>query len=149
MATGDRPPDPVILPRFKVSFGSKLTGGFTEVSLASMEVTPVPYQFTGTDGQPSQTVQPGTRKNPTITLKRGMSNDLSGWNWHKEALANVNSARTNGTISILNQDGSAAANFDVISAWPTKVDMPALQASGTTPGVEVITLTCEGFQRSQ
>lgn len=149
MATGDRPPDPVIIPRFKVSFGSKLTGGFTEVSLASMEVVPVPYQFAGTDGQPATTTQPGTRKNPTITLKRGMTTDVSGWNWHKEALSNVASARTNGTISILNQDGSAAANFDVINAWPTKVDMPALQASGTTPGVEVITLTCEGFERSQ
>jgi phage tail-like protein len=149
MATGDRPPDPVIVPRFKVAFGSKLTGGFTEVSTASMELTPVPYQSTGTDGQPNWTTQPGTRKNPTITLKRGMTSDLSAWSWHKEAAdGQIASARVNGSISILNADGSPAATFDVINAWPTKVDMPALQASGTTPGIEVITLTCEGFSRS-
>jgi phage tail-like protein len=147
--TGQRPPDPLIQARYKVDF-SKLSGVFTNVATASAEITPVPYQFTGPDGQPSWTTQPGLRKNPTIQLTRGMTDDLSAWNWHKEVVnGQVASARVNGTISILDTTGSPVAVFNVFNAWPVKVDMPALVSSGAAAGNEVITLTCEGFERAQ
>lgn len=145
---GPRPADPLITPRYKVEF-SKLTGVFTDVGLASAEVTPVAYQYTGSDGQPGYLTQPGQRKPPTITLKRGMTNDLSAWNWHKEAIeGGIASARCNGTISILDAEGKPAASFNVLNAWPVKVNMPALASSANSVGVEEIQLACEGFQRA-
>jgi phage tail-like protein len=145
---GPRPMDPLITPRYKVEF-SKLTGVFTDVGIASAEVTPVAYQYTGSDGQPGYLTQPGQRKPPTITLKRGMTTDLSAWNWHKEAIeGGIAAARCNGTISILDVEGKPAAAFNVINAWPVKVSTPALASSGNTPAVEEIQLACEGFTRS-
>jgi phage tail-like protein len=148
MPTGARPPDPLITPRYKVDF-PKLQGVFTEVSTASSAVQPVSYQYTGADGQPGFSVQPGQRQLPTITLKRGMTADLSAWNWHQEVVqGKVASARVNGTISILDAEGKPAATFNVYNAWPTKVEMPALMSAQNSPGIEVITLSCEGFERS-
>src|SRR5512146_2087643 len=135
MPTGARPPDPLITPRYKVDF-PKLSGVFTEVSTASAQVQAVPYQYTGTDGQPGYSIQPGQRQLPTITLKRGMTSDLSAWNWHQEVVnGKVNSARVNGTISILDAEGKPAATFNVINAWPTKVDMPQLMSNQNSIGV--------------
>ncbi len=147
--TGQRPPDPVVQGRYKVDF-PKLSGVFSAVDKASAVIAEVPYQFNGPDGQPSQTTQPGLRKNPQIKLTRGMTDDLSAWNWHKEVInGQVASARVNGTISILNTEGQPVAVFNVFNAWPLSVAMPALQSSGTTAGNEIITLTCEGFERAQ
>ncbi len=148
MPTGARPPDPLITPRYRVDF-PKLSGVFTEVSTVSAEVKPVEYQFTGTDGQPGYSIQPGSKSLPTITLKRGMTSDLSAWNWHQEVVnGQISGARVNGTISILDVEGKPAATFNVINAWPVKVDMPALMSGQNNIGVEVITLRCEGFQRA-
>jgi phage tail-like protein len=146
--TGMRPPDPVIQARYKVEF-PKLSGVFTKVSVTSASVAAVPYQFTGPDGQPTSSFQPGLRTLPTISLERGMTNDLSAWNWHQEVLqGKMASARVNGTISILDNEGKPAASFNIMGAWPTKVDMPALMATGGSVGVEVIGLVCEGFERA-
>ncbi|MBI4790244.1 MAG: phage tail protein, partial [Chloroflexi bacterium] len=79
---GMRPPDPVIQARYRVEF-PKLSGVFTEVAVTSAEVPAVAYNFTGADGKPSTSYQRGIRKLPTITLKRGMTTDLSAWNWHQ------------------------------------------------------------------
>lgn len=147
--TGQRPPDPLIQARYKVDF-PKLSGVFTNVDAVSATIAEVPYQFTGPDGQPNATTQPGLRKNPQIKLTRGMTDDLSAWNWHKEVLnGQVASARVNGTISILDVEGKPVAVFNVFNAWPLSVATPQLMSSGQTTGNEVITLTCEGFERAQ
>ena len=145
---GMRPPDPVIQARYKAEF-PKLSGVFTKIAVTSASVAPVQYQYAGQDGQPSTSFQPGLRTLPKITLERGLSSDLSAWNWHKEVLqGKISGARANGTISILDNEGKPAASFNVFNAWPTKVDMPTLMASGGNIGSEIIELTCEGFERA-
>lgn len=147
--TGARPPDPLFTPRYKVEF-SKLTGIFSEVTTASGEVTPVAYNYTGADGSPQTSFQPGLRKPPTsLTLKRGTTGDMSAWNWHQEVLdGKMSSARVNGTISMLDSEGKPVAVFNVLGAWPSKVDMPGLGGAGAV-GVENIVLVCERFERQQ
>jgi phage tail-like protein len=148
LPTGGRPPDPVIQARYKVDF-PKLSGVFTKISVSSASVSAVQYQYTGADGQPNSSFQPGLRTLPTVTLERGMTSDLSAWTWHQEVLqGKISTARVNGTISILDNEGKPAASFNIMNAWPTKVDMPPLMASGGAIGTEVIQLTCEGFERA-
>jgi phage tail-like protein len=147
--TGARPPDPLIQARYQVEF-SKLTGLFSEVGAASGEVAPIGYNYTGPDGHPQYTVQPGLRKPASITLKRGATGDLSAWTWHQEVLdGKMATARVSGTISMLDAEGKPTAVFNVINAWPSKVDMPGLNSAGTAAVTETITLTCERFERSQ
>ncbi len=148
MPTGVRPPDPLLQAKYMVTFAPKLTGYFSEISAVAADVNSVSYQYTGTDGKPGVLAQPGQRKPPTITLKRGMTNDLSAWKWHQEVVnGGVDSARVNGTISVLNQENQPTAVFVVLNAWPSTIKMPALQSSSTSAGVEEITLVCEGFER--
>ena len=148
MPTGARPPDPLITARYKVEF-PKLAGVFTDITLASSAVAQVNYQFTGSDGQPGFTTQPGQRTAATITLKRGMTSDLSAWNWHQEVLrGKISSARANGTVSILDAEGKPAASFTVINAWPMKMDLSPLASSQNQAGTETITLACESFERA-
>lgn len=147
--TGARPPDPLITPRYKVDF-SKLTGIFTDVGAASGEVAAIAYNYTGPDGKPETSYQPGLRKPPTtLTLKRGTTGDMSAWTWHQEVLdGKMSSARINGTISMLDAEGKPAAVFNVLNAWPSKVDMPGLGSATPGVGVETITLVCERFERA-
>jgi phage tail-like protein len=148
MPTGARPPDPLVSARYKAEF-PKLTGVFTDITLASSAVSQVNYQYTGPDGQPTFTTQPGQRTPATITLKRGMTNDLSAWSWHQEVLqGRMSSARSNGTISILDSEGKPAATFNVINAWPMKIDLSPLASAQSAAGSETITLACESFERA-
>lgn len=146
--TGARPTDPLVTARYKVEF-SKLTGMFSDVGAASGEVASVAYSYTGPDGKPETSYQPGLRKPPTtLTLKRGTTGDMSAWTWHQEVLdGKMASARINGTISMLDAEGKPSAVFNVLNAWPSKVDMPGLGAAAANIGTETITLVCERFER--
>ena len=143
-----RPPDPIVSSRFRVDFGSKLTGAFTDVQLASSDAGKVEYKFADA-GKQGYSVQPGQKAPATITLKRGLSNDTSAWKWHQEVLnGQIASARTPGTIFVVGPDGSTPLiSFHVENAWPTKVDFSALGAGSAAAGVETITLVCENFYR--
>lgn len=148
MPTGMRPPDPVVTSRYRVDF-PKLSGVFTKAAIGgSAAITPIQYQYAGPDGRPASSYQPGLKSVPTITLERGMTSDLSAWQWYQEVLdGKMSTARVNGTISILDAEGKPSATFNVYNAWPSNVSMPALTAGQSTIGTESITLSCEGFDR--
>ncbi len=144
-----RPPDPIVTSRFRVDFGSKLSGAFTDVTLASSAVGQVNYNYSDSTGRPGYSTQPGLKTPATITLKRAMTNDTSAWKWHQEVLGGqIASARTPGTIFIVGPDGSTPlVTFHVENAWPMKVDFSALGAGTANAGTETITLACENFYR--
>lgn len=146
-----RPPDPIVTSRFRVDFGSKLSGAFTNVSLASSSVGQVDYKYVDNTGRPGYSTQPGLKgTGVTITLKRALTNDKSAWTWHQMVLnGKIDEARTPGTIFIVGPDGSTPlVSFHVENAWPTKVEFGSGLAAGTaSPGEESITLACENFYR--
>jgi phage tail-like protein len=141
--------DPVITARFEVKFGSKLAGNFRECTVVSAETEPAEYKF-AENGVMGYYAEPGRLKYGRITLKRGLTDDNAAWTWRKEVEeGKIKSARTNGTITMFDQDNSVVATYDFINAWPLKVSGPAPNANSSDLATEEVEIICEGITRSK
>jgi len=141
--------DPVISARFMVKFGSKLQGSFRECTVVTAEHEPAEYKFADDKGNPGYYAIPGRMKFGRITLKRGLTNDMAAWKWRKEVEdGNVQSARTNGSILMLDQNGTPMAEFTFENAWPLKVSGPTPNANSSDLAVEEVELICEKIVRA-
>jgi len=141
--------DPAISARFMVKFGSKLQGSFRECTVVSAEHEPAEYKFADDKGAPGYYAIPGRMKFGRITLKRGLTDDMSAWRWRKEVEeGNITAARTNGSILMLDQNGSPMAEFNFEGVWPLKVAGPAPNANTSDLAMEDIELICEKMTRA-
>jgi phage tail-like protein len=132
-----------------VKFGSKLQGAFRECTVVTAEHEPAEYKFADEKGQPGYYAIPGRMKFGRITLKRGLTNDMAAWKWRKEVEdGNVQAARTNGSILMLDQNGSPMAEFTFENAWPLKVSGPQPNANSSDLAVEEVELICEKITRA-
>lgn len=140
--------DPGITARFMVDFGAKLKGAFREVTVVSAEHEPAEYKF-AENGKPGYYAIPGRMKFGRITLKRGLTNDNAAWAWRKEVEdGNVTTARTNGSITMLDQNSSPLAVFNFENVWPLKVSGPAPNANSSDLAMEEVELICERIVRA-
>ncbi len=141
--------DPLIAPRFIVKFGDKVQGSFRECTVVTAEHEPAEYKFADEKGNPGYYAVPGRMKFGRITLKRGLTNDMSMWKWRKQVEdGNVVSARTNGSILMCEQDGSPIAEYNFENAWPLKVSGPAPNANSNDIAMEEVEIICEKIYRA-
>ncbi len=141
--------EPLTSPRYIVDF-PKLKGVFSEVSATSAEFDVITYKFTEKDGKPAYYAGPGTFKPPTVTLKRGVTEDDSAWKWAKLVQDGMmDQARSNGTIHMLDYDGTPLLEYEITNAWPSKVVMPGPKTGASEVLIEEITLVCEAFTRKK
>lgn len=141
--------DPLIAPRFIVKFGSKVAGSFREATVVSAEHEPAEYKFADEKGNPGYYAVPGRMKFGRITLKRGLTHDMSMWKWRKEVEdGNVKSARTNGSILMCDQDGTPIAEYNFENAWPLKVSGPTPNANSNELAMEEVEIICERIWRA-
>ncbi len=142
--------DPVIAAKFEAKFGSKLSGVFRECTVVSAETEPAEYKA-AENGSFVYYAVPGRLKWGRITLKRGLTDDNQAWTWRKEVEdGNIQSARTNGTITMSDQDGTTAvAVYDFINAWPLKVSGPAPNANSSDIAMEELEIIAERILKSK
>ena len=141
--------EPLTSPRYRVDF-PKLKGVFSEVSATSAEFEVISYKFVEKDGKPGYYAQPGAMKPPEITLKRGVTEDDSAWKWAKEVQdGNLAAARSNGTIHLVDYDGTPLLEYEVLQAWPKKVTMPGPKSGANEVMIEEVALVCESFTRKK
>ncbi len=141
--------DPAISARFMVKFGSKLQGSFRECTVVSAEHEPAEYKFSDEKGNPGYYAVPGRMKFGRITLKRGLTDDMSAWRWRKEVEdGNITAARTNGSILMMDQNGAPMAEFNFENVWPLKVSGPSPNANSSELATEEVELICEKISRA-
>ncbi len=141
--------DPAISARFMVKFGSKLQGSFRECTVVSAEHEPAEYKFSDEKGNPGYYAVPGRMKFGRITLKRGLTDDMSAWRWRKEVEdGNITAARTNGSILMMDQNGAPMAEFNFENVWPLKVSGPTPNANSSELATEEVELICEKISRA-
>jgi phage tail-like protein len=132
-----------------VKFGNKLQGAFRECTVVTAEHEPAEYKFADEKGNPGYYAIPGRTKFGRLTLKRGLTDDMSAWKWRKEVEdGNVQSARTNGSVLVLDQNGSPMAEFNFENVWPLKVSGPAPNANSSDLATEEVELICERITRA-
>jgi phage tail-like protein len=123
--------------------GRSVRASFAEVSGLDVEVTPIEYR----NGAEDITVRklPGLKKFTNIALKRGITGDLTLWQWMKTVL-DGKVQRTNGTIVLLDDSRQEVMRWNFHRGWPCKLTGPALKAKGNEIAIETLEICHEGLE---
>ena len=140
--------DPLLGFHFQVDLNGKVAGYFTECSGLGSETETVEHKVVNENGVEVVMKIPGRLKWENIVLKRGITSDMEIWAWRKEVEdGKVADARTNGSITMLDQTLTEVARWNFENAWPVKVTGPSVKSDGNEIGVEELTIAHEYIVR--
>lgn len=153
--------DPLLTFMFAIDGTIKLSSGdlpldgyFTEISGLSEEtevvalksVTPAGNEI----GKPMKFTLPGRISREPITLKRGLTTDLTFWHWWGLVKqGDMQAARTNISITMYNRQLVPVIKWDLTEAWPSSIVMPDFSGGESDFGVEELTLTYKSLAFEQ
>ncbi len=139
--------DPAVSAFFMIEFGS-VKGAFRECTGMGSENEVVEYKASGTQGKMVLKKVPGRMKWNNITLKRGITDVMDMWDWRgKVEQGDVKGARTNGSITMYDQNAEALARWDFVEAWPSKITGPTYNATNNEIGIEEMEIVHNGYKR--
>ena len=132
--------------RFRVEIEGLSAGGFSEVSGFDASIDVIEYREGDMVTTPMKI--PGLKKYGNITMKQGLVDSTVICDW---MIAGVNGAvdRKTVTITLLDQEETAVASWQVINAWPTKYTAPDFNATSSEIAIESIEIAHEGMTRTQ
>jgi phage tail-like protein len=142
MATDQRN-DPYRGYNFILEIDNVPRGAFSEVGGLTADGDAVDYRE-GTDIQPNVRKLFGLRKFVAISLKRGITQDTSLWQWYTNVMNGV-ADRRNVTIVLLNERREAVLRWHAENAWINKIEGPSLKASSNDVAMESVELVHEGL----
>ena len=140
--------DPLRNFRFRLEIEGIAQASFSEVAIGETTTEAIDYR----EGSEPTHVRKlsGLTKYGNITLKRGITDSLDIWNWHKQIVAGqIQSNRKQVAIVVQDEAGADKARFVVTDAWPTKYDPSDLSGKGNEVYIEVLELANEGIERVQ
>jgi len=140
--------DPLRNFRFRLEIDGIAQAAFSEVAIGETTTEAIDYR----EGNEPTHVRKlsGLTKFGNITLKRGITDSLDIWNWHKEILAGqIQSNRKQVIIVAQDEAGADKARFVVSEAWPMKYDPSDLNGKGNEVFIELLELVNEGIERVQ
>lgn len=140
-----RPTDPFANFNFKLEIDGITVAGFSEVTGLNQESNVIDYR----EGQEVITPRklPGLNKFGNITLKRGISPDMSVYNWRKTVF-DGDIERKNASIVLHNEKHDEVVRWNLVNAWPSKYVGPDLKANANEVAIESVELTHEGIERA-
>lgn len=139
--------------RFYVEIQSNITACFTECQGLGVTIKAEKRLEGGVNDQ--QRIILGQAEFSDVTLKRGITNDLTFWNWISKILSDVGrnkgnnlpkKERRNVNILVFNQAGETMQCWTLIGAVPVSWKAPALNADSGTVAIEELTLAYESLQ---
>jgi len=141
--------DPLVQAHYYVSIDGHLDNMvFREASGIGSETEVVEYKGSTKDDYHTIQAVPGRLKWQKINLKRGITDSMAAWQWRKLVEeGQVDSARANGSVVMVNQQGMEVARWNFLRAWPTKISGPQLNSSTNEVGVEELEIVHEGLER--
>lgn len=133
----------VLANRFYVEIESTIQACFTECSGLGVKIKKETYYEGGVNDQ--QRIILGQPEFSDVVLKRGMTNDLTFWDWINRVLTGVKRERRNINILVFNQAGEVMQSWELLGAVPIGWQAPALQADANAVAIEELTLAYEGL----
>lgn len=128
-------------------------GGFTEVSgLTNRPITfraPVEFRRAGGQGGLGAATHHsgGTHKVGDVTLKRGVVDSSSFWNWIMAARNSSSLAKSDGTITLRDETGQPVQRWKFTNAVPSHYSGPTLGGKGGNDiAIEELILSAENIQ---
>ena len=130
--------------RYKVEIDGLEAGGFSEVTGIDASVDVMEYR----EGDMVQTPMkiPGLKKYGNITLKQGLADSMVLYECIAEGVNGAVQRKTI-TITLLDEEETPAASWQVINAWPTKYTAPDFNATSSEVAIETLEIAHEGMTR--
>jgi phage tail-like protein len=136
--------DPYANFNFVVEIDGITEAGFQEVSGLSSELGVIEYR----EGGENITTRkyPGQVKFSNISLKRGLTDNVELYNWHKQwADGDPAAPRKNGSIVLRNRLGGEVQRWNFFNGWPSKWTGPTLNATANEIAIETLEIVHEGL----
>lgn len=130
--------------RFYVEIENNIAASFSEFSGLGVKVKKEAYPEGGVNDH--QRIILGQPEFFDVTLKRGITDDLTFWEWLTQTVSNGKKKRRNINIILFNQAGETMQNWNLIAAIPIGWKAPGLQASANNVAIEELTLAYEGLK---
>jgi phage tail-like protein len=125
--------------------GGEPFGGFSDVSGIGTELTIAEYRE-GSDRENHVRKIPGIHKVTDVTLKRGIVDSSSMWEWIRESRTAGPDAQRNVTITLLDEARQAVQRWVLRGVVPMKYTGPTLAAKGGGDvAMEELVLSAEGL----
>lgn len=134
--------DPLPGFNFRVEIDGIALASFAEVSGLVSETAVIEYR-TG-DSQTTRKL-PGLTKYGNIVLKRGITLDLSLWQWRRSVVQGK-PERRNGSIVLVDEAGKDMLRFDFVQGWPCKWEGPTFRAGSNEVAIETLEIAHEGLE---
>ena len=132
--------------RFLVEIDSIIQAGFSEATILDSTSDVVTYR----EGNESTYVRKlsGLTKHGNLTLKRGVTDSMELYNWHKLVeQGKMKDARKNIAVILVDEKGNPASRWEFGGAWPNKYDAPDLTAKGNDVVIETFEIAFKTMQR--
>ena len=131
---------------FVVGFdGGELFGGFSEVSGLGTDITVADYR-NGNDPENHVVKVPGMHTVTDVTLKRGIIDSLTLWDWLTQTQKTGPAAKKTVGITLLDEARDAVQKWTLRGVTPMKYTGPTLNAAGGGDvASEEVVLSIEGF----
>jgi phage tail-like protein len=126
--------------------GAELLGGFSDVSGIGSEITVAEYR-NGNDRVNHVRKVPGVHKVGDVTLKRGVINSESLWQWITEVRNSGVNGQKNVSITLMDEARNAAQTWLLRNVIPMKYTGPTLAAKGGGDvAMEELVLSAEALE---
>jgi phage tail-like protein len=127
---------------FRVEIDGIVVAVFSKCRGLSSETEVVEYREGG-----DQRIRklPGITKFSNITLKRGITQDRTLWEW-RQTVVNGRVERRNGSVILLDTAHSEVARWNFFDAWPAKWEGPDLDARSSDVCIETLELAPRGLR---
>ena len=132
---------------FIVSFdGAEAFAGFSDVSGIGSEIKIAEYR-NGNEKENHVRKIPGIHKNTDITLKRGLINSKTLWDWIKQVRTEGVAAQKGVTVTLLDEARNPVQTWLFRGVVPMKYTGPTLAAKGGGDvAMEELTLSVQGLE---
>ena len=126
--------------------GGEEFGGFSDVSGISSEITIAEYR-NGNEKENHVRKIPGMHKNSDITLKRGLINSKTLWDWIKQVRTEGVAGQKGVSVTLLDEARNPVQTWVFRGVVPMKYSGPTLAAKGGGDvAMEELTLSVTGLE---
>jgi len=136
--------DPFKSRRFLVEIDGITRAVFSEAGGLESETAVIEYR---TGGDATVHKLPGATTHANIVLRRGITKDADLWNW-RQTVVQGRVSRRNGSIILLDDDGTEVVRWNFFDGWIAKWEGPVLNAKGNEVAIETIEIAHEGLERA-
>jgi phage tail-like protein len=142
------PNDALASYHFSVEIDNTEIAQFSELSGITSEIDVIELKENTKEGKPVIKKLPGSRKPPTITLKRAKNASMDLWNWHYAMWqGSVGQARRNGSVVLYDYTFGEVARYNFYNGWVSKLTIGAAKAGANEVLTEECTIVCEDLIR--